>query len=1044
MNVGVLGPVELWSAGNRIDLGSARERCILAILVMTPRAPVPAEALIDRLWGPDPPPKAREDLYSYITRIRRKLQEITEIPVTLTALAGGYILDIAPEATDLHLFRLKVRQARSMADSGDVAQAVTLLRQAEELWRGEALAGLSDDWSARMRHSLDEERRAATLKRVDLELDLGLHADLIGELRRLAAQYPLDETVAAASMIALYRSGRVTEALEIYREIHSGLTEQGMEPGPALADLHQRLLRRDPLLAITPIHRRPPGTGQPDTLPPIIGELVDRTSELDLLTRAPQEPGTPSVWIIEGMPGVGKTALAVHAARTAADRFPDAQLFVSFRVHAPGHQPLGPAELLGELLRSLGIPADRIPGTLTKGAARWRDELASRRAVVVLDDVPGIEQVRPFLPTHGSCLILITTRRRLPESSGVAVMHLDVLSPAAAIALFAQVAGSSEAADNEAAARAVRLCGYLPLAIQVAARKLMQGEPATLAELVEALTHSRDLSGPGGVIGAPVSSAFAVSYQALGPAQRRLFRLLAVHPCPEVTASAAAALIAASPAEASSHLDALADDHLLERRADGRFGCHDLLRAYALERTKAEDPEPARRQATGRALDYYTFAASRADRVLYPHRRRRPIQTTPAVGQPQDFTTPSLARAWLEAERSSLIHAARYAATHEWKTHCTDLAHVLAAFLATSGYWNEAITVHQLALQAARDLGDQVRIAQTELELAHACLYTGHYDDALTHAQHAAAIYRDASDRRGEAEALDRVGTIHDFCGRFLDALAYYDEAASYYRDANDLRGLADATGHAGIAHACLGHMDEALSHLTRALTLYRQSGDRRGEARTLNNLGELHRKQGYYRDAIAQYQESAQIFQQIGGRQNEALLHHNMGIVQYYTGHYDEAVASYRQALTTYRAIGDLRSQAGAFNDIGAVYQAKELYAEALAHHHKAQEIAEQIGEQYELTIALRGTGDGHAGLGNYTEAATHYDAARQLARHIGDPYQEALTIARTAETALHTQGPEAARIHFRQALAIFEQLGVPEAEQTRIRLHVLGTQDL
>jgi tetratricopeptide (TPR) repeat protein len=998
--------------------------------------------LIDRLWGPDPPPKARGDLYSYITRIRRKLEKITEIRITLAAHAGGYVLDIVPEATDLYLFRLKGRQAQAMADSGDTGQAVTLLREAEGLWRGEPLAGLGlpGDWFARMRLSLEEERRAATLKRVDLELDLGHHAELIGELRRLASQYPMDERVFAASMIALYRSGRITEALQLYQDARSALIEQGMEPGPKLVDLHQRILRHDPVLAITPVHRRPPGSGQPDTLPPAAGELVGRAREIGLLTGEPGEPGIPTTWVIEGMAGVGKTALAMTAARAAASRFPDAQLYVDFYAHDPGHQPLGPMEALEELLRGLGVPSVGKHASLAQRSALWRSELASRRAVVVLDDVPGLEQIRPLLPAGGSCLILITTRHRLPEFGGANVLPLNVLSPTAAAALFAQVTGADDA-DSEAVAQAVGLCGYLPLAIRVAARKLKHGESATLAELVEALALSRELSSPNEVIGPEVSSAFTVSYRALGQAQQHLFRLLAIHPGPEATASSAAALIGASPAQASGYLGSLADDHLLERRAEGRFGVHDLLRAYALERTMAEDPEPDRRQAVGRVLEYYLTAASRADVILYPHRRRRPVQRSSAVGALEDMATPGQARAWLEAERSSLIHAVRHAATHEWKTQCTDLAHVLAAFLDTSGYWDDATTVHRLAHQAARDLDDQMRTAQAELELAHTSQNTGNYDDALTHAQHAVAIYRVAGDPRGEAEAVDHVGTIHDYCGRFLDALAYYHEAASLYREAGDLRGLADAIGHIGIAQACLGRMGEAVNHLTRALALYRRAGDRRGEAGALNNLGVFHRKQGYHRDALARYQESAEIYRQIGGRQHEAVLHNNMGVVSYYKGRYDGALTSYRRALTTYRTIGDRRGEAGALNDIGVVYQAQELYAESLAHHHKAQEIAEQLGEQHELTIALRGVGDARAGLGDYADATRHYEAARHLARETGDPYQEAKTIARIAEAALHTLGPEVARILLRQALAIFEQLGVPEAEQARIRLQVLGT---
>lgn len=1008
---------------------------------MTPRAPVSAEALIDRLWGSDPPPKAREDLFSYITRIRKKLRAVTDGPVSLANRAGGYVLEIDPEATDLYFFRLWLRQARAMAESGDAGKAVVLLREADALWEGEALGGLPGDWFTRMRLSLAEERRAATLMCIGLELELGHHVDLLAELQRLMAQYPLDETVVSAHMTALYRSGRVTEALEIYRQAHTSLTGQGIEPGPELAGLHQRILRRDPVLAITPVHCRPPGTGQPDTLPPTASEVIGRDSEISLLAGEPATSGTALTWIIEGMPGVGKTALAVHAARAAAARFPDAQLFVSFHAHDPGREPLSAAAALDQLLRGLEVPIGRIPVSLAERAALWRSELGSRRAVIVLDDVPRAEQIQHLLPTRGSCLTLITTRHRRPAVSGASVMNLDVLAPEDAAMLFSRVAGEGHAPDADAIAQAVRLCGFLPLAIHLAASKLKQGDAATLAGLVEALRHARDAAEQGELVDAQISSAFGVSYRALQREQRRMFRLLAVHPCPEITARSAAVLTAVPVTDAAASIGALVDAHLLERRAGGRFGFHDLIRSYAIGRALAEDKEVARRQAASRVLGYYLSAGDQADRMLYPHRRRRPAHIASKASEP-GLETSAQAQAWLETEWSSMVHAARYASAHEWKARSVDLAHVLASFLETSGRWAEAIAVHQLALQCARDLGDRGRAAQAELELAHVSQHVGDYDRALMHAEHAAAAYRVAGDKRGEAEALNRVGIIHDFCGRFLDALGYHEEAGSLYREAGDLRGLADALSTAGIAQACLGRPDEAISYCTQALGLYRQVGDRRGEARSLNNLGELHRRRGYHRDAVAHYQESAEIFKEIGGRENEALLHHNMGIVQYYKGRHNEALASYRMALATYRALGELRDQAGALNDIGAVYQSKEHYGEGLAHFQNACKIAEQIGDQYEIVVALRGVGDAYAGLGNDTEATGNYDNARRLAREIGDPYQEAKVIAGIAETALHIRGPEAARIHLRQALAIFERLGVPESEQARIRLQVLRDQ--
>src|SRR5579859_6661178 len=330
MEFRVLGPIELWSAGRQRDLGPARERCVLAILLLTPRTVVPAETLIDRLWDTRPPAKARESLSAYLARLRGSLRQAVGDRVQLTGRARGYLLDVDPEAVDLHEFRRLRRQADNLAASGDQERAADLLREADGLWRGPALAGIDGDWVARMRDSLEEERRAALLARVECELALGRHADLVSELHQLLAQYPLDETFIAHQMTALYRSGRPGDALHLYRETRDRLVEeQGTEPGPALAELHQLILRRDPGLAGWAADRlparlparMPARLPHPDTLPPETVEFVGRGEELRVLTG--EQAGTPRACVIEGMPGVGKTALAVRAARLLSGRYPD-------------------------------------------------------------------------------------------------------------------------------------------------------------------------------------------------------------------------------------------------------------------------------------------------------------------------------------------------------------------------------------------------------------------------------------------------------------------------------------------------------------------------------------------------------------------------------------------------------------------------------------------------------------------------------------------------------------------------------------------------
>jgi tetratricopeptide (TPR) repeat protein len=1038
MEFRALGPVELWSAGQQCDLGPARARSLLAMLVLAPRTIVPVETLIDRLWDTRPPPKARESLSAYIARLRAALRQALGDSAPLVGRARGYVLDVDPEVVDVHQFRRLRRQADALAASGDYDHAAVLLREADGLWRGQALAGIRGDWAARMRDGLEEERRAAILERVECELELGRHADLVGELRQLAGQYPLDETFIAHQMTALYWSGRPGEALSLYRETRGRLiAEQGTEPGPVLSELHQRILGRDPQLAVRPAGQRPGRGTRPDTLPPETTEFVGRGEELGLLTE--DHGGTPRIAVIEGMPGVGKTALAVHAARLASGQYPDGTLYLDLHSHDPGRRSLDPAEALHRLLRMLSVPATQIPEAIGERVALWRAQLSRRQAIVILDDAARPDQIRPLLPVAGRCLVLVTTRRRLSDFGGARTLTLDVLSMDDAITLFQRIAGEGRARDVDQVAAAVRLCGCLPLAIQLTAGRAGPDRPLELAGLIEELSRSPGRLGRADPASPAVMPAFDLSYGALEPDHQRLFRRLGTGPCAQVSLQAAAALDGCTLAEAEKALATLLDHHLVARGPDGQFRFHDLIRGYAAARAARDDSAADQRQAVSRLLDYYLHTADQADQVLHPFRRRAPAAVThlpaasPALGTPED------AAAWLEAEWRNILQAAQHAGRHEWKQKCADLTHVLADFVDIRAYWDEAIAAHTVALQACRDLADPARTAQAALELGAVSQQTGRHEATLSLAEEAAAIYRSLADQGGEAQALDQMGLAHQRATRSRAALAYFQEARILYRAAADRHGVAATLSHSGIACWHLGRYPEALAHLRDALGAYRDIGDRRGEAKTLNNLGRIYLYCGRHRDALGAYQDSLRIFSEIGGPQNEAILHHAIGGVYHYKGNYEEGLAACRRALAIYRDIGDLPDEADVLNDIGAIYQSAACYDEALIYHDKARVIAEEIGNLSQQVIALRKIADVHRGSGQYGDAIDRYQAALRLAMEIGDPYEEGKILEGIAESTLGTQRPDAARIVFRQALDIFERLGVPEAESARIRIETM-----
>jgi DNA-binding SARP family transcriptional activator len=1049
MEFRVLGPIELWSAGRTQDLGPARERCVLAILLLTPRTMVPAETLIDRLWDTRPPAKARESLSAYLARLRASLRQAVGDNIQLAGRARGYLLDVDPELVDLHQFRRLRRRADTLGAAGDYEQAASLLREADGLWRGPALAGIDGDWVARMRDSLEEERRAAILERVECELALGRHADLVGELHHLLAQYPLDETFIAHQMTALYRSGRPGDALSLYRETRGRLVEeQGTEPGPALSELHQRILRRDPELAGQPAPRRPARVSRPDvvparvsrpdTLPPETAEFVGRAIELSLLTG--EESDTPRVSVIEGMPGVGKTALAVHAARMLAGQYPDGVFYLNFHSHDPGGPSLDTAEALRRLLQMLTVPATQIPESPSERAALWRAQLGRRRAVVILDDTAGLDQIGPLLPAGGRSLVLVTSRYGLPDLADARALTLEVLPVDDAVALFRRIAGGGGAYDEAEVAAVVELCGRLPLAIQLTAGRLAGDYPPRLGDLAAELSRPPARTGGAAVTALDWVPAFELSYRALQPGHQKFFRRLGLSPATQISPHAAAALGGVSLAEAVDAIGVLLDHHLVSPAPGGQFVFHDLIRGYAAMCAERDEPASVRRQSIGRLLDYYLHTADLADRELYPFRRRMPVRAARPPPAVPALATQEEAAAWLEAEWRNVLQAAQYAARHEWKRQCADLIHALAGFVRIKAYWDEAIAAQALALRASRDIADPGRIAQAALELCEVSQETGRHEAMLPLAEDAAAIYRSQGDRRGEAHALDQIGLAHLRTSRYREALAYFHEARILYRAAGDEHGVADTLSHSGITCWHLGRHPDAMDHLGEALSLYRVAGDRRGEAGTLNNLGRMQLLSGYHRDALAAYQSSLQIFAEIGGAQSEAVVYLNIGCVYDYKGSYEEALTAYRRALGIFREIGDLPNQAIVLNDTGAVCRKAECYDEALIHHEQARLIAEEIGNQSQQVIALRGIADVYRAWGRYSEALDQYRAVLRLAREIGDPYEEAKILEGTAEATLSTRRPDAARILFRQALDIFERLGVPEAESARIRMETMN----
>lgn len=998
MEFKILGPPELSGSGTEDIKLTPQLWCVVASLLMTEGKPVPVDSLADHLGGWDAAPMTTGTVRTYVSRVNTLL---APRGLRIGHRAGGYELPADPQLVDLHRFRLLKRQAESVVESGDPTHAVALLREADELWRGPLLMGLSGEWVAARRRALEEERLEAVKLRLSLELDLGRQASILGELRDLSGRHLFDEEVACSLMIALYRLGRLRDAIQVGRDTSERFVQAGLEPGPRLRDIHVRILRGDGELGVTPAYRSRGQGGQPNTLPPEDPNFVGRAEETDLLI-AGCHGNAPLLEVIEGLSGVGKTALAIRVAHRVAARYPDAQLFLPF----PTDSREGTAEALHRLLHMLGVPAARIPARTGERARLWRAEMAHRRAVIVLDDVPGGDEVAPLLLGGGDSLTLVTSRQHAVWPAR-RVLRLEPLETGDSAALLRHAAGPAvRDADKIKMTTAAGLTGGWPLAVRVVAGRLRETE-GDLDDLIDELKDVHAGRPDSGDTARRIFSAFEVSYRQLTARDKHIFRILGASPCADFAVDGVAALTGETRASATDGLDALSGHCLIEHASTGRFRFHDLVRSFATARCAQEEPESVHREAIAHLIQHYSDTLS------------------------------SASPAWLEAEWRNILLTARHAASHEWHKQCADLTHALAGFLQAGGYWSEAITAHELGLHACRLLGDPKRRARASLDLSAAYRRTGDHDKARHHAEEALAAYVLLIEQRGQGAALDELGLIYRNSGSARGALAHHQEAADLYQAAGDRQGWATAIMHAATAFGTLGRYAEEASNLDQALILFRQAGDRRGEGMCLNNLGAVLEDRGMHRDAVDHYERSIAVFREAPERQNLTLLDHNLGHVQQYKGNHEEAIAIYRKALTAYQEIGDLHHQAVALSDIGTAFGSKGCYSEALVHHQRSAELADSIGDKRQLAAALCGTGDDHCGLGSYAAAAENYEKAHRLAAEIEVPYLNGKALYGMAETLLFTQGTAAAKIYWREAHDIFGQLGVPEAAMVELRLY-------
>jgi tetratricopeptide (TPR) repeat protein/transcriptional regulator with XRE-family HTH domain len=774
------------------------------------------------------------------------------------------------------------------------------------------------------------------------------------------------------------------------------------------------------------------------TLPRDIAAFTGRAGDLERLLSglADAAPGGGVVGIcaIGGMAGIGKTTLAVHAAHRLAGRFPDGQIFLPLHGHTPGQQPVDPADALASLLLAAGLAAQSIPAGLDARAGRWRDFLAGKKILLVLDDAAGHEQVGPLLPGTAGSLVLITSRRRLAALDDAAVISLDTLLPGEAADLLARLAGRPDLGPGDAGVGEItRLCGYLPLAIGMLGRQLTHHPAWTAAGLAAELAAAAGRLELMAAENLSVAAAFGLSYKDLTAGQRRLFRRLGLHPGPDIDAYAAAALDDTSLATARRRLEALYGQHLITEPTRGRYRFHDLLREHARTLAAADDPA-AREAATGRLLDYYLHTARAAGQHIPPwftDEGPAPPGHPPASAPP--VSTRRQAAAWLDAERANLHAAAGHAAASRRPLHAMLIPAAIEGFLNAWGYWDQGLVLGQAALAAARQTGDRPGQARALLLLSFTQVMTENHPAAAAGQRQALELYRDLGDRAGQAATLTAIGFLHVGSDDYPAAAAALRQALELFRDLGHRRGEADALNGLGNVHRFTGDYPAAAACHRQALELFRDLGHRHGEGRALLGLGAAQRLAGDYPAAAAALHQALELFHDPGELFSQASILTELAAVQRLTGDYPAAAASSRQALSLARDLRDLREQAYALNELGLVQQLTGDYPAAAASHQQALKLSRDVGNRLGQAETLNSLGELSSQAGASHQARDQHAQALAIARDLGTPPDEARALEGIGRSHLQDGHASEGTACLRQALAIYQRIGSPAARRVQ-----------
>jgi DNA-binding SARP family transcriptional activator/tetratricopeptide (TPR) repeat protein len=915
MRFEILGPMRVTDEGTARPVAGIRQRLVLGALLAHANQPVPTEQLAEIVWDGAPPNKAVTTLRTYVMRLRKDLG--TAAAARILTRDPGYLVEAGEDELDALAFEALCRDAGEAIRSRAWAEASTAATRALALWRGTPLTdvhsqALRDLWIPH----LDQNHVLASEWFAEAELHLGHHEQLIPRLRELTAQHPLHEHFHAQLILALCHAGRQAEALMAYQDARRVLVDElGIEPGRRLRAAQRLALTadREPIpigAATTPGDAAP--TVRPSAparqLPPAIPQFVGRTRELAALSALVEQAASGNVAVIcaiSGTAGVGKTALAVHWAHQAADRFPDGQLYVNLHGFAPDRRPVAPAEVVRGFLDALGVVPARIPTDLDAQAALYRTLIARRRILIVLDNARDAGQVRPLLPGGSAAAVLVTSRSQLTGLSavdGARILAVDLLTTTEARELLAARVGVDRvAAEPEAVRRIVNASARLPIALAIVAARAEANPRLTLADVARELDQARGTldAFDGGDPAADVQAVFSWSYATLSPLAARLFRLIGLHPGPNLSASAAASLVGVDEARMHPQLTELTRINLITEHTFRRYAPHDLLRAYATHLAHTVESDQQRDAATRRLLEHYLHGAVAADRLLNKGRDQitlDPVLPGVTCERPVDRRG---ALDWFTVEHPVLLAAIDLAAAAGMDTYAWQLAWAMWTFLDLQGHWHDHAAVGRTAVAAATRLADPVAQGLAHRQLARAYTRLGSFDDAYVHFSRALGLYIEVGDQAGQANTHNNIAILWERRGEPARGLEHARQAFDLFKAAGHLVGQANALNNVGWFQALLGDYKEALAACEESLSLHRQLGNLLGQAGTLDSLGYVHHQSGDHAEALTCYGQALRLHRELGDRYYEADSLVRLGDTYGMSGAPEAAGRAYTQALS-------------------------------------------------------------------------------------------------------------------------------------------------